>query len=149
MRERYLEPTPESGAELFSRNISGEVVMLNFLRFREVADYSGTPELAPTEHISGREAYQKYIEHTLPFLRESGGELVLLGEGGKYLIGPQDEHWDVVMLVRQRSLEAFIAFASNEGYLAGIGHRMAALEDSRLLPLVEYQDRNITHEPNG
>ena len=149
MRERYLEPTPESGAELFSRNISGEVVMLNLLRFREVADYSGTPEFAPTEHISGREAYQKYIEHTLPFLRESGGELVLLGEGGKYLIGPQDEHWDVVMLVRQRSLEAFMAFASNEGYLAGIGHRMAALEDSRLLPLVEYQDRNITHEPNG
>ncbi|MEC4673617.1 MAG: DUF1330 domain-containing protein [Nitrospirota bacterium] len=144
MTERYLEPTQESGAELFSRNISGEVVMLNLLRFRDVADYSGTPELAQTENISGREAYQKYIEHTLPFLKKSGGELVLLGEGGKYLIGPQDEHWDVVMLVRQRSLEAFMEFASIEGYLTGIGHRMAALEDSRLLPLVEYKDNNIT-----
>jgi len=41
------------------------------------------------------------------------------------------------MLVRQRSVSSFIAFASNPGYLAGIGHRVAALEDSRLLPLVE------------
>ena len=144
MSDRYLEPTQESGVELFARNISGEVVMLNLLRFREVADYSATPELAPTENISGREAYQKYIEHTLPFLRESGGELVWLGEGGKYLIGPREERWDVVMLVHQHSLEAFMAFASNEGYLAGIGHRMAALEDSRLLPLVEYSDHDIT-----
>ena len=40
------------------------------------------------------------------------------------------------MLVRQASLQAFFAFASDEGYLAGIGHRTAALEDSRLLPPV-------------
>ncbi len=143
MSKPYLEPTQESGAELFSRNISGEIIMLNLLRFREVADYSATPALAPTESVSGREAYQNYIDHTLPFLRESGGELVLLGEGGKYLIGPQDEYWDVVMLVRQGSLDVFMAFASNEGYLAGIGHRMAALEDSRLLPLVECKDCNV------
>jgi hypothetical protein len=30
-----------------------------------------------------------------------------------------------------------MAFASNAEYLAGIGHRTAALEDSRLLPLQE------------
>jgi hypothetical protein len=30
-----------------------------------------------------------------------------------------------------------MAFASNPEYLSGIGHRLAALEDSRLLPLVE------------
>ena len=27
--------------------------------------------------------------------------------------------------------------ATNEGYMAGIGHRTAALEDSRLLPIIE------------
>ena len=32
---------------------------------------------------------------------------------------------------------AFLAFASNRAYLAGVGHRTAALEDSRLLPLSE------------
>jgi hypothetical protein len=39
--------------------------------------------------------------------------------------------------VEQSSTAAFMAFASNAEYLAGIGHRMAALEDSRLLPLEE------------
>jgi hypothetical protein len=43
------------------------------------------------------------------------------------------------MLVRQTSLASFMAFASNQAYLSGIGHRIAALEDSRLLPIVEGQ----------
>ena len=137
MTERFLDVSPEAGAALFARNISGAVTMLNLLRFREVADYSAHPELRPDEPISGAAAYQKYIDHTLPFLKESGGELVFLGKGGQYLIGPQDEQWDLVMLVRQNSLADFMAFSSNEEYLAGIGHRTAALEDSRLLPIVE------------
>ncbi len=45
------------------------------------------------------------------------------------------ERWDLAMLVRERSVEGFVAFASHAGYLAGLGHRTAALEDSRLLPL--------------
>jgi hypothetical protein len=136
MTERFLEVSQEAGAALFARNINGEVVMLNLLRFRDVADYSANPELMPNEPISGAEAYQRYIDHTLPFLKESGGDLLFLGKGGKYLIGPQEEQWDLVMLVRQRSLSDFIAFSSNKEYLAGMGHRTAALEDSRLLPLV-------------
>jgi hypothetical protein len=39
------------------------------------------------------------------------------------------------MLVRQSSVQSFMAFAGNTAYLAGLGHRTAALEDSRLLPL--------------
>jgi hypothetical protein len=140
----FLEPTQESGAALFRRNISGEVVMLNMLRLRETADYSGSPELAPESRISGREAFQKYIDHTMPFLTQSGGELVLLGDGGKYFIGPDDEQWDIVMLVRQSSVESFFAFASNPEYLAGTGHRTAAILDSRLLPIVERKNNNIT-----
>lgn len=82
----FLEPCDESARRLFERAIEGPVTMLNLLRFREVADYSGCSELAPAEPISGRCAYEAYIRHT---------------------------------------------------YLAGIGHRAAALEDSRLLPIVE------------
>ncbi|WP_220399062.1 hypothetical protein [Granulicella sp. WH15] len=40
----------------------------------------------------------------------------------------------MAMLVRQSSVESFLAFATHAPYLAGIGHRTAALEDSRLLP---------------
>ena len=132
----YLEPTNESGRAFFQRGITGEVVMLNLLRFREIADYSAAPHLAPEAPISGADAFRRYIDHTLPHLSRSGGELLFLGDGATFLIGPPDERWDMVMLVRQRSTASFLAFASDAEYLTGIGHRAAALEDSRLLPLV-------------
>jgi uncharacterized protein (DUF1330 family) len=133
----YLEPTQETGRAFLSRGITGSVVMLNLLRFRPVADYSAAPHLAPPEPISGAEAYRLYIEHTLPYLEKSGGEVLFLGRGAGYLIGPPDERWDAAMLVRQSSVDSFMAFASDPEYLSGLGHRLAALEDSRLLPLVE------------
>ena len=80
----------------------------------------------------------------MPFLQKSGGELLLLGDGGQYFIGPSDEQWDVVMLVKQHSLASFMAFSSNTDYLSGIGHRTAAILDSRLLPVVESKAHNIT-----
>jgi palmitoyltransferase len=134
--QTYLEPTPEAGRALFQRAIPGEVVMLNLLRLREVANYLANPELAPEQPISGVEAYDRYIAHTLPYLTESGGEVLFSGDGGPFLIGPDGERWDRALLVRQSSVAAFMAFAANEGYLAGLGHRTAAVEDSRLLPLV-------------
>jgi len=140
---RYIEPTPDSAAALFSRDTKGEIIMLNLLRFRDIADYSEHPELAPTEKMSGREAFQKYIDHTLPFLRESGGKIEFLGEGGQYFIGPQTERWDLVMLIQQRSLESFLDFASNADYMVGIGHRTSAIADSRLLPISAFSDNCI------
>ena len=100
MKEHFTEVLQEAGAALFARNIPGEVVMLNMLRFRNKADYSANPELMPSAPISAAKAYQRYIDCTSPFLKESGGDLVFLGEGGKYLIGPQEDQWDLVMLVR-------------------------------------------------
>ena len=131
----YLEPSEETAVALIERTIAGPIVMLNLLRFREVADYTHAPELAPAEPISGAEAYRRYADWTLPFLLDSGGEIVFEGEGGGFFIGPADERWDHVLLVRQNSLDDFFAFATNDGYLRGIGHRTAALEDSRLLPI--------------
>ena len=72
MKEKYLNPTQESGRDLMMRNITGPVVMLNLLRFRDYADYSETPQLAPSDNISGERAYQLYIDHTLPYLKKSG-----------------------------------------------------------------------------
>lgn len=144
MTKRYLDVTQDAGAALFARGIEGAVVMLNLLRFREIADYSADPALAPPEPISGAEAYQRYMDHTLPLLRESGGDVVFLGRGGQYLIGPREARWDLAMMVRQNSLSDFMAFASDQRYLAGIGHRTAALEDSRLLPLVEVEGFNVS-----
>jgi uncharacterized protein (DUF1330 family) len=133
----HLDPTQEAGREFFTRGISGPVVMLNLLRFRPIADYAAAPHLAPANPITGENAYRLYMEHTRPYLEKAGGAILFFGRGGKFLIGPSDERWDGTMLVRQESTAAFLTFASNQDYLSGMGHRVAALEDSRLLPLVE------------
>ena len=131
----YIDPTEAAGRALVMRGMDKPVTMLNLLRFRAVADYSGTPSFAPATPISGAAAFQLYVDHTLPFLTESGGELLYMGRGGPWFIGPEAERWDLAMLVRQSSIASFIAFASNSAYAAGLAHRTAAIEDSRLLPM--------------
>ena len=136
-KQAYLDPTQEQGRDFFLSGISGAVTMLNLLKFRDVADYSQHANLAPESPITGEQAYLRYMHHTMPFLLASGGELLFYGDGKKLLVGPADEQWDAVMLVRQSSVQSFLAFASNQEYLAGIGHRVAALSDSRILPLTQ------------
>lgn len=38
-----------------------------------------------------------------------------------------DQYSDMLMSVRRHGSQAFLSFASNQGYLAGMGHRGAAL----------------------
>lgn len=134
--QTYLAPTMDGVRALLARGIQGPVVMLNLLRFRDVADYSANPELAPDEPISGEEAYRRYMEHTQPLVEASGGRVVFYGAGGAFLIGPADERWDAALLVEQDSVSTFLSFGDNPAILAGLGHRTAALADSRRLPLV-------------
>ncbi len=135
MNTRYLQPSPAAGAALLARGMSGPVVMLNLLRFRETADYSQFPHLAPDSPITGEQAYTQYMKHAAPFVEARGGEVLFMGQGGAFLIGPSEEQWDRVLLVRQKSVADFLAFAADPAYLKGLGHRTAALEDSRLLPM--------------
>lgn len=131
----YLEVTPEQGAHFFGAARSGSVVMLNLLRFRDVADYSHAPAIAPQSPISGSEAYRRYMEAIEPLLEASGGSLLFAGNADRFLIGPADEKWDFAMLVRQAGAQAFLGFASDSAAQAATLHRTAAVEDSRLLPL--------------
>jgi len=133
----HLDPTADSARALLDRRIDGPFTMLNLLRLRDVADYRNAPHLAPATPISGHAAYDRYVAHTLPFLTASGGSLDFLGDGGALFVGPSEDRWDLAMMVRQSSVADFFAFASNEAYLAGAGHRDAAVEDARLLALVE------------
>ncbi|MEZ6001598.1 DUF1330 domain-containing protein [Hyphomonas sp.] len=133
----YLAPTQELGRRFVMRGLTGNVIMLNLIRLRTVADYSDFPDLAPENPVSGRAAYDLYIEHTLPYLEKSGGRLDFLAEGGSWLIGPEDERWDLALLVRQKDMETFFGFEQDPDYMKILGHRTAAVEDSRLLPLAE------------
>ncbi len=131
----HIHVSQAAGAEFFTTPGEGPVVMLNLLSFNEIADYSDSPALAPEAPISGREAYERYIAHTLPFLAEAGSTVLYEGEADAFLIGPDDERWHKALLIQHQSKQQFLKFAQNKGYLAGAGHRTAALADSRLLPL--------------
>jgi hypothetical protein len=141
--QRYIDPTDEQGRALFTKGIQGPVLMLNLLRFREIADYGAHPDLAPETEVSGRRAYDTYSRHTLPYLEALGGSVTFSGDAQPFLIGPSEETWDVAMVVRHANLDAFLSMATDPGYMAGIGHREAALEDSRLLPIVEHPRRDL------
>lgn len=138
----HVEPTQDQVRALRERGIDGPVQMLNLLRFREVADYSRSPELEPDAPVSGAEAYAEYSRHTMARLDAAGAEVLWMGRGGDPLIGPADERWDLALLVRYPSIDAFLSMTSDPGYLVTVGHRTAAVEDSRLLPL-EPTDRVV------
>ena len=131
----HLSPTDAAARALMAAARPGPVVMLNLLRFRPVADYSADPDLAPPAPISGAEAYALYADAILPLLTASGGSVLFQGGASGWFIGPASERWDHALLVRQASLAAFLAFAGDPRAQAILGHRTAALDDSRLLPI--------------
>ena len=137
MSENYLYPTHEAGKHLFSKNIEGAVVNLNLIRLKEYADYSAFPDLKPEGKVTGLGAFMKYVEAAAPHVKQSGGDILFIGKGDRFLIGPETEYWDLCMLIRQKSIQDFFGFEKNEAYMKAHAHRMAAVADSRLLPLEE------------
>lgn len=131
----HIAPTDRSASALIARGMDTPVVMLNLLRFRAIADYGATPDLAQTQPVTGAEAYARYQGGIAPLLRATGGEVLFSGTGGAWFIGPEAERWDRVLLVRQASVASFLAFAQNPEAQRLGHHRTAALADSRLLPM--------------
>ena len=131
---RCVEPTAEQVSAITDLDQSAPVVMLNLVRFRDTADYSGHPELAPQQPISGSNAYERYGEAAQPHLAEAGASVEYLGSCSAPVIGPTDEQWDAIILVRYPSAAAFIAMVAKPDYQVLSGHRTAALADSRLIP---------------
>ena len=133
----FILPTQEAVQEMMDRLPEGPFVMLNLFRLRDVADYSAHPEFAPATPVTGRELFDRYAVDMDVHLAEVGAERVFLADGGSCLIGPPEERWDVVQVVRFPSLQAFMALASNDKTQAGLPHRYAMLQDSRVIPMIE------------
>ncbi len=131
----HLKPRPEIIKSLMAGQLKGPITMLNLLKYREIADYGSSPDLAPEQEVSGTDAYKLYMQNTSKYLQKVGGEVIFLGKSSEFLIGPETEKWDTVLIVKYPSVNNFLEMISDEGYLSGTGHRKAALEDSRLLPM--------------
>jgi uncharacterized protein (DUF1330 family) len=128
-----IAPRPDQLQEAISGVPKGvPVVMLNLLRFRELAAY---PDGRPA--ISGRAAYAKYSAEASTQVAQVGGSLVWIGEARGSVIGPPDEQWDQIFLIRYPSIEMFIRMIRSTAYQDIVVHRTAALKDSRLIVTVE------------
>lgn len=53
--------------------------MINLLRFRDTADYTENPALDPGEVVTGRRAYELYMDAALPIAALSAGRLMVRG----------------------------------------------------------------------
>lgn len=130
---KTINPEPKTFSKLFASLPKDQpVVMLNLLKFRELANYENGE--AP---CSGREAYKKYSEQAIGHIKNMGGSLLWMGDAKMSVIAPTEEEWDEVLLVRYPSVEHFIQMVTNPEYQQLTQHRTAALEDSRLIATVE------------
>jgi len=110
------------------------VVMLNLLRYREVAE-SGHG----VDGLSGREAYGVYGQRFEALHPRFGGEPIWMGRASGTIIG--DEDWDLVILVRYPTRRQFIEMLRDPDYQAIAPIRAAALADSRLVETTQLLPR--------
>lgn len=122
----YINPTPESMAELAV--LEGPILMLNLLAFREMAN-----EGSVADALTGREAYQEYGRRVLALGDVFTGAVVTRGPGAAMVIGPEDKHWDEMLVVRYSSVAAFVDMVTNADYQEIAKWRTAAISDSRLI----------------
>ncbi|SFJ32791.1 DUF1330 domain-containing protein [Amycolatopsis sacchari] len=106
---------------LLAEDPGGPVVMLNLLRFRP----------------GGRESYRRYAESLGPEINARYGvEVAYLGDGGRPLVAEDGQAWDMVLLVRYPSRQAFAAMLRDPEYQAVAHFRSEALVESVLQPTV-------------
>ena len=127
--ENAVYPVREQIQSLIQRNTGKPIVMLNLLKFKDKAVYKDGRKT----DLSGREAYQKYADMMVPYVRSHGGRIVFTGEANGLVIGDVGEMWDTVALMEYPSAEAFAKIAMSPE-VANFGvHREAGLAGQLLI----------------
>ena len=128
-----VDPDPKRLPEILeSIPADTPIVMLNLLRFNDIARYKDGEA-----DYSGRDAYQKYSAVAFGKVRGVGGELVWKGKALAGVIAPEGEKWDDVLLVRYPSKQAFATMLADPEYREATRHRTAALQEARLVAMQE------------
>lgn len=115
------------------RALGGQpMFVVNLLRYRETADYGEGDE---QPRCSGREAYfARYVPAFAELTQGQDIGVQWLGKVHAALVGPADEAWDDVALVRYPNFAAFRTIVGSAAYReTAAPHRRAALADLRLL----------------
>jgi uncharacterized protein (DUF1330 family) len=135
--ENALYPKRECVAALAAETDPAAIVMLNLLKFRDLAEY---PDRRPTT-LSGREAYTLYGDAMRRIVEETGGRFLFYGIINELVIGQVGELWDAAALVQYPSSAAFAHIATLP-QVEQIGvHRAAGLKGQLLIRIASPQSR--------
>lgn len=120
MSNTYLNPTQEQLRSLMQKEYNGPVYMLNLLKYKDEVDGR-----------TGKEVYREYMSASRPFIEKANAEVIFYGNPMASLIGPTENEWDKVMIVKYNSTEEFAKMIKSDDYPHHI--RTSALADSRLI----------------
>lgn len=127
----YIDPERDQFVAFKSLARDRPVMMLNLVRFREKAAYQDDRE------ATGAEAYAAYGRESAPVFARVGGEIIWRGKPELTLIGPQQEHWDLIFVARYPTAGAFLEMVTDPAYRQAVKHRQAGVLDSRLIRTAE------------
>lgn len=129
--DKSIDPTADQVRALRDNGREGPVVMLNLLKFTDVADYEDG------EKISGAEAYARY-QHAFTVTVGAISQAEVLYEGPVEQVfigmaGTPETDWDMALIVRYPSRGHFLAMMAAPGYREALRHRYAGLARTVLL----------------
>ncbi|MEM7001596.1 MAG: DUF1330 domain-containing protein [Pseudomonadota bacterium] len=122
--ENKTSHTDQQWQALAAHEPDGPVYMVNLLKFRARAAYSGGRDA----DLSGFAAYQRYAEPMAALIEASGGRVVHSSVVSGLVVGAVAELWDVVAIVQYPSRREFIALIETDQVQALQVHRLAGLE---------------------
>ncbi len=130
--DHYVDPSPELFAAFKALSRETPILMLNMLRFRDLAAYPENHPLA-NQALTGADAYKNYGRESGPVFSRVGGEIAWRGNYETMVIGPNDEYWDTVFIARYPNAHAFLEMVTDPDYRVAVVHRQAAVATSRLI----------------
>ena len=131
--DRSIDPTGAQVSALRDDGADGPVVMVNLLKFHDLARY---PD-GQGEPCTGREAYARYQEaFTVTVGDVSQAQVLYEGPVNQVFIGQAgtaETDWDKVLIVRYPSRQHFLAMMADSQYRQALVHRYAGLARTVLL----------------
>lgn len=132
--DQSIDPTGTQVRNLRDNGPDGPVVMLNLLKFRDVAKY---PADSGFTAASGAEAYKHYQHAFVVTVGATSQAQVLYdGPAQNVVIGDpaaKEADWDKVLIVRYPSRQHFLAMMADADYRKALVHRYAGLERTVLI----------------
>lgn len=117
---------------LVERDDGREFVMHNTIRYRKQAQYPPGHDYGPSAPAADR----RYGKAIVPYLLRYGNLPVFIAKRSGRFVEPEGiDCWDVVAMVRYRSLRDFLRFAVAITQDRIVVHKWAAIENTQIFPV--------------